>query len=98
MQQRTNGDYKDLQINPRYTYQLLLGNTRRAVTNPDSIGITNRKPPVLMIAKSVKKSLEAPNPQRRRINLIDPDGNEGVRRISFPEGNGILRTHVRLII
>jgi hypothetical protein len=29
--------------------------TARAVTNPDSIGITNRKPPVLMITKSVKK-------------------------------------------
>jgi hypothetical protein len=26
-----------------------------AVTNPDSIGITNRKAPVLMIARSVKK-------------------------------------------
>ena len=28
--------------------------------------------------KREKVALEAPNPQRRRINLIDPDGNESV--------------------
>jgi hypothetical protein len=41
---------------PRYTYQLLLGDPRRANANQGSIGTMNRNSPVLMSAKSAKKS------------------------------------------
>jgi hypothetical protein len=51
VQQREIGDYQNLPINPQYTYQLLLGDT-----NQGSISTTNRKPPVLMIARSMKNS------------------------------------------
>jgi hypothetical protein len=43
--------------------------------------------------KHKKVDLEAPNPSRRRIYLIDPDGNESVGS----EGNGTLRIHFRLV-
>jgi hypothetical protein len=53
-------------------------------TNQGSIGTMNRNPPSADDHKKHEKvNLEAPNPSRRRINLIDPDGNESVESHSL---------------